>query len=66
MKRLVLLTAPLALAAFIGCTQEEKATMKSDLDQTGESAKATLENAKDTAQQGVHDAAQSVADDTAE
>ena len=66
MKRLALLALPLAFAAFVGCTQDEKATMKSDLDQTGDSAKSTLENAKDTAQQGVHDTAQNVADDTAQ
>ena len=66
MKRLALLALPVAIAAFVGCTKDEKSQLKSDLDQTGDSAKSTLENAKDTAQQGVHDAAQNVADDTAQ
>ena len=64
MTRTLMLVLPLSFIAFVGCTKDEHSTLQSDLDKTGDSASATLEDAKDTAQQGVHNAAQSVADDT--
>ena len=66
MTRIILLALPLCLGVLVGCNEEQKSDMQTDLDKTGDSASDTLENAKDTAQQGVHDAAQSVADDTSQ
>jgi Tfp pilus assembly protein PilP len=62
---MILLSSALGLALLVGCNEKQNSDLQSDLDQTGDSASTTLENAKDTAQEGVHDAAQSVADDTA-
>lgn len=60
------LAIPLALAAATGCTDKQSNDLKADADQAGDAAKNAAQTAGDATKKDVHDAAQDVADKTAQ
>lgn len=60
------LAVPLALAMITGCSEEQKDSLKADADQAGDAASNAVQTAGDATKQDVHDAAQDVADNTAQ
>ena len=66
LKRSMLLAAPIALLVLTGCTEEQTNSLKNDANQAGEAASNAAETAVDATKQGVHNAAQDIADKTAD
>ena len=64
MKRSILFAVPVVLAAFAGCTEQEKTDFKGDANEAGDAAKNTYEDTKDATKQGINKAANDVAEKT--
>ena len=64
--RTLWLTVPIALCALTGCTDEQKASLKADADEAGDAATNAVQTAGDATKDDVHDAAQDVANNTAQ
>ena len=66
LNRSLLLAAPIAMLLLVGCTQEQKDNLKDDANQAGEAASNAAETAVDATKQGVHNAAEDIADKTSD
>ena len=64
MKRSILFTVPVVLAAFAGCTEQERSEYKSDANEAGDAAKNTYEDTKNATKEGINNAANDVAEKT--
>ena len=66
LNRSFLLAAPIAFLVLAGCTDEQKNSLKDDANQAGEAASNAAETAVDATKQGVHNAAEDIADKTSD
>ena len=64
MKRSILFAVPVVLAAFAGCTEQEKSDFKGDANEAGDAAKNTYEDTKSATKKGINNAANDVAEKT--
>ena len=58
------LALPIALFMLTGCTEEQKESLKADANEAGSAASNAAETAADATKEGVHNAAEDVADNT--
>ncbi len=64
MKSLIITFLWLSTCLVIGCSEQETESLKTDANQAGSAASDALKTAGDATRDDVHDAAQSIADDT--
>jgi hypothetical protein len=64
MKHVINAVAILGLSLALGCSEEQTQSLKNDADQAGSAASDALKTAGDATRDDVHQAAESVADDT--
>ena len=64
MKIMINALAILGICFALGCSEEQTQSIKTDADQAGSAASDALQTAGDATRDDVHEAAQSVADDT--